>query len=228
MSEQDTWSAVDAYLTDRLVGSHSDLQFALAASRAAGLPDIQVSPTQGKFLMLMAQAVRARSILEIGTLAGYSSIWLARALPADGLLVTCEVNAKHAAVARSNLAHAGLGPVAQVRLGPAIDTLSELIRARHPPFDLVFIDADKPSNAAYFTAALKLSRIGTVIITDNVVRAGEILDEDSSDAAVRGVRSFIERVAGDSGVSATALQTVGEKGYDGFALALVTRLEPAG
>jgi predicted O-methyltransferase YrrM len=226
MSAQDTWSAVDTYLTDRLVGSDPALQAALAASRAAGLPDIQVSPTQGKFLLLMAQAIRARSILEIGTLAGYSSIWLARALPADGSLVTCEVNSKHAAVARSNLERAGLSSVAQVRLGPAIETLSELIRARHPPFDLVFIDADKPSNAAYFAAALKLSRIGTVIITDNVVRGGDILDEASSDAAVRGVRTFIDRVAANSGVSATALQTVGEKGYDGFALALVTRSEP--
>ncbi len=196
----------------------------MGASRAAGLPEIQVSPTQGKFLMLLAQAIRARSILEIGTLAGYSSIWLARAVPVDGLLVTCELNAKHAAVARSNLERAGLGSVAQVRLGPAIETLAELIRAQHPPFDLVFIDADKPSNAAYFAAARKLSRIGTLIVTDNVVRGGDILDAASSDAAVRGVRSFIDRVAEDSGVSATALQTVGEKGYDGFALALVTRL----
>jgi predicted O-methyltransferase YrrM len=211
-------------LTDRLVGSDPALQAALGASRAAGLPEIQVSPTQGKFLMLLAQAIRARSILEIGTLAGYSSIWLARAVPVDGLLVTCELNAKHAAVARSNLERAGLGSVAQVRLGPAIETLAELIRAQHPPFDLVFIDADKPSNAAYFAAARKLSRIGTLIVTDNVVRGGDILDAASSDAAVRGVRSFIDRVAEDSGVSATALQTVGEKGYDGFALALVTRL----
>jgi predicted O-methyltransferase YrrM len=224
MSEQDTWSAVDTYLKDRLVGSDAALQAALAGSRAAGLPDIQVSPTQGKFLMLMAQAIRARSILEIGTLAGYSSIWLARALPADGLLVTCELNAKHADVARANIERAGLASLVQLRLGPALETLAELIRAQHPPFDLVFIDADKPGNAAYFAAALKLSRIGTVIITDNVVRGGDILHEASSDAAVRGVRAFIDQVGGDSGVSATALQTVGEKGYDGFALALVTRL----
>jgi predicted O-methyltransferase YrrM len=158
-------------------------------------------------------------------LAGYSSICLARALPEEGQLVTCELNAKHAAVARANLEHAGLASKVQLRVGPALETLSELIRMRHPPFDLVFIDADKPSNAAYFEAARKLSRIGTVIVTDNVVREGDILDQDSSDATVLGVRRFIDRVAADPGVSATALQTVGDKGYDGFALALVTQID---
>ena len=220
---QETWSAVDAYLTDRLVGSDAALEAALAASHRAGLPDIQISPSQGKFLMLLARAIGARSILEIGTLGGYSSIWLARALPADGQLVTCEVNAKHAAVARTNIERAELSTVVELRLGPALDTLSALIRDRHPPFDLVFIDADKPNNSAYLAAALKLSRLGTLIITDNVVRGGELLDEKTSDSGVRGVRAFIDALAAEPRVSATALQTVGEKGYDGFALALVTK-----
>jgi predicted O-methyltransferase YrrM len=173
-------------------------------------------------------AIGARSMLEIGTLGGYSTIWLARALPADGVLITCELSAKHAEVARSNLERAGLDRRVQVWVGPAITTLSDLIQEQHPPFDLVFIDADKPGNAAYLPAALKLSRLGTLIITDNVVRVGAILEDPSSDAAVHGVRTFIDRLAENAGVSATALQTVGEKGHDGFALALVTRLERNG
>jgi predicted O-methyltransferase YrrM len=220
---QETWTAVDEYLTDRFVGIDAALDATLETSSAAGLPDQQVSPTQGKFLMLLARAIGARSILEIGTLGGYSSIWLARALPTDGHLVTCELNAKHAALARTNIERAGLSAVVEQRVGPALDTLTQLVAERHPPFDLVFIDADKPSNSAYLAATLKLSRLGTLIIADNVVRGGLLLDEATSDSSARGVRGFIDSLAAESRVSATALQTVGAKGYDGFALALVTQ-----
>jgi predicted O-methyltransferase YrrM len=220
---QKTWSAVDAYLTDRLVGSDAALEATLAASRAAGLPEIQVSPTQGKLLMLLARAIGAHSILELGTLGGYSTIWLARGLPADGQLITCDVNAEHAAVARANIELAGLSANVEVRLGPALDTLSQLLRERHPPFDLVFIDADKPNYPAYLEAALKLCRPGTLIIADNVVRGGELLDEATSDPNARGVRGLIDSLAADPRLSATALQTVGDKGHDGFAIALVNK-----
>ena len=195
MSEQDTWSAVDTYLKDRLVGSDAALQAALAGSRAAGLPDIQVSPTQGKFLMLMAQAIRARSILEIGTLAGYSSIWLARALPADGLLVTCELNAKHADVARANIERAGLASLVQLRLGPALETLAELIRAQHPPFDLVFIDADKPAYVGYLNQVLQLSHSGTVILGDNLIRHADVVAEVAPDELAVGVKEYNSLIA---------------------------------
>jgi len=220
---QETWSALDAYLKDRFVGSDAALDATLEASRAAGLPDIQVSPTQGKFLMLLARAVGARSILEIGTLGGYSSIWLARALPADGHLLTCEVNAKYAALAHTNIERAGLGAVVEQRVGPALDTLTQLLAERHPAFDLVFIDADKPSNSAYLAATLKLSRLGTLIIVDNVVRGGQVPDETTSAPSAHSARGFINTLAAESRVSATAVQTVGAKGYDGFALALVTQ-----
>jgi predicted O-methyltransferase YrrM len=220
--EQETWSAVDGYLTHRFVGNDAALEAALAASRAAGLPDIQVTPTQGKLLMLLARAMGAHFILELGTLGGYSTIWLARGLPADGKLVTCELSPKHAAVARTNIERAELSANVDVRVGPALATLSDLLRERHPPFDLVFIDADKPSYPAYLEAALKLTRSGTLIVADNVVRGGDLLDEAGSDPGARGVRQFVDSLAADSRVSATAIQTVGEKGYDGFALALVT------
>jgi predicted O-methyltransferase YrrM len=216
-----TWSAVDAYLAERLIGTDAALQGALDASDAAGLPAMQVTPTQGKFLSLMARAIGARSILEIGTLGGYSTIWLARALPRDGRLVSCEVNPRHAAVARANLTRAGLDGVVEVRTGRALETLAELARQGHAPFDLVFIDADKPSTPDYFLAALKLSHPGTLIIADNVVREGRLIDATGADASTDGVRRFIDMLAANAGVFATALQTVGDKGYDGFAVALV-------
>jgi predicted O-methyltransferase YrrM len=219
---QETWNAVDDYLNDTLVLPDAVLEAALQASTAAGLPNINVSPPQGKFLHLLARVQGARNILEIGTLGGYSAIWLARALPpGGGRLITLEVDAKHAEVARANLARAGLANVTQVRLGRAIDTLPELERESAGPFDLVFIDADKPSNPEYFAWALKLSRRGTVIVVDNVVRGGAVADAASSDAAVLGVRRLNQMMATEPRISATAIQTVGSKGYDGFALALV-------
>ena len=220
---QDTWSAVDGYLTETLVKQDAVLEAALRASEAAGLPAISVSPPQGKFLNLLARVQGARNILEIGTLGGYSAIWLARALPpGGGRLVTLEVDAKHAELARANLARAGLANVAQVRLGRAIDTLADLDRESAGPFDFIFIDADKPSIPEYFSWALRLSRRGTIIVVDNVVRAGAVADQGSADAAVLGVRRLNLMMAGEPRVSATTLQTVGAKGYDGFALAVVS------
>src|SRR2546430_4686357 len=214
---QAVWTEVDQYLTGQLVPPDPALDGALAAGDEAGLPPINVSPNQGKLLHLLARLRGARRILEIGTLAGYSTIWLARALPEDGELITLEIDAKHAEVARANLANAGLDGRAQVRVGPAIDTLPTLTG----PFDLVFIDADKPSNPAYFDWALRLSTAGTVIIVDNVVRGGSVVDADSGNANVRGARAVIEKMAAEPRVSATAIQTVGSKSYDGFAMALV-------
>jgi predicted O-methyltransferase YrrM len=219
---QDTWNAVDDYLAATLVKPEAALEAALQDSEAAGLPAINVSPPQGKFLHLLARVQGARNILEIGTLGGYSAIWLARALPpGGGRLVTLEVDPQHAKVARANLARAGFANIAQVRLGRAIDTLPELEREGAGPFDLVFIDADKPSNPEYFAWALKLSRRGTVIVVDNVVRRGAVADAASDDAAVQGVRRLNAMMALEPRVSATAIQTVGVKGYDGFAVALV-------
>ncbi|HQZ44666.1 MAG TPA: O-methyltransferase [Usitatibacteraceae bacterium] len=219
---QETWSAVDACLADALIGNDAILEAALRDSEKAGLPAISVSPPQGRFLNLLARVQGARNILEIGTLGGYSAIWLARALPpGGGRLVTLEVDAKHADVARANLARAGFANIAQVRLGRAIDTLPELEREGAGPFDFVFIDADKPSNPDYFTWAIALSRRGTVIVVDNVVRAGAVADAASRDAAVLGVRRLIQMMGMEKRVSATAIQTVGSKGYDGFAVALV-------
>jgi predicted O-methyltransferase YrrM len=194
----------------------------LQDSEAAGLPAISVSPPHGKFLNLLARVQGARNILEIGTLGGYSAIWLARALPpGGGRLITLEVDPLHAKVARANLARAGFANIAQVRLGRAIDTLPELEHEGAGPFDLVFIDADKPSNPDYFAWALKLSRRGTVIVVDNVVRKGAVANAASDDAAVQGVRRLNAMMAAEPRVSATAIQTVGVKGYDGFAVALV-------
>ena len=219
---QETWNAVDEYLTETLVKPDAALEAALQDSEAAGLPAISVSPPQGKFLNLLARVQGARNILEIGTLGGYSAIWLARALPpGGGRLITLEGDPLHAKVARANLARAGFANLAQVRLGRAIDTLPELEREGAGPFDLVFIDADKPSNPEYFAWALKLSRRGTVIVVDNVVRRGAVADAASDDAAVQGVRRLNAMMALEPRVSATAIQTVGVKGYDGFAVALV-------
>ncbi|THD74310.1 MAG: O-methyltransferase [Phenylobacterium sp.] len=213
---QDAYTAVDAYLTEVLLAPDPVLDQALAAARAAGLPAIDVAPNQGKLLHLMAQMVGARRILEIGTLGGYSTIWLGRALPADGELITLEYAPKHAEVARRNLALAGLSDRVEVKVGAAIDTLPTLTG----PFDFVFIDADKPSNPDYFTWALKLSRPGSVIVVDNVVRSGAVADP-KGDAAVQGIRRMNAMIAAEPRVSATAVQTVGSKGWDGFCLVRV-------
>ncbi|MBL0141585.1 MAG: O-methyltransferase [Betaproteobacteria bacterium] len=219
---QDTWNAVDRYLTDALVKPDASLDAALHDSDVAGLPAISVSPPHGKLLNLLARIQGARNILEIGTLGGYSAIWLARALPpGGGRLISLEVDPKHAEIARANIARAGFANIVQVRLGRAIDTLPELEREGAGPFDLVFIDADKQSNPEYFAWALKLSRRGTVIVVDNMVRKGEVANAATEDAAVQGVRRLVAMMATEPRVSTTAIQTVGIKGYDGFAIALV-------
>jgi len=218
---QDQWSTVDRYIADLFVPPDPVLAEVLRASSAAGLPRFQVSPTQGMLLQLLAQAVRAHSILEIGTLGGYSTIWLARALPLDGELITLEANMAYAQVAQANIALAGQEHLVDVRPGRGVDTLGKLVNEGHPPFDLIFIDADKPSYPAYFQWSLRLSRPGTLIIADNVVRDGEVVNPDSHDPSVQGARRFNEVVAAEPRVTATAIQTVGSKGYDGFALILV-------
>jgi predicted O-methyltransferase YrrM len=219
---QELWSAVDHYFSDLLLPADSKLEAILQANTAAGLPAIDVAPNQGKLLHLIAKIRGARTILEIGTLGGYSTIWLARALPGDGRLITLEIDPKHAEVARANFARAGVADLVELRLGPAQDTLKQLSAEKPPAFDLIFIDADKASTPEYFTWALKLSRRGSVIIVDNVVRKGEVIDSASSDPGVQGVRRFAEMLAAESRVSATTIQTVGTKGYDGFTLAVVT------
>jgi len=216
------WTAVDRYLTDLFVRPDPALEAALQASAAAGLPPIQVSPNQGKLLLLLAQVQAARNILEIGTLGGYSTVWLARALPGNGRLITLELEEKFAAVARANIARAGLADVVELRLGRALETLPQLAAEGRGPFDLIFIDADKATYPDYFKWALKLSRRGSLIIADNIVRKGAVADATSSDPNVQGVRRFNELLAAEPRVSATAIQTVGSKGYDGFAIALVT------
>ena len=220
---QDIWTAVDRYITDLFVPPDAALSGALQASQAAGLPAINVSPPQGKFLQLLAMALGARAILELGTLGGYSTIWLARALPPGGRLITLEADPRHAEIARANIARAGLTEVVDLRLGRALDTLPRLAAEGRGPFDLIFIDADKPSYADYFTWALKLSRRGTVIIGDNVIRRGAVIHPGASDdPRVPGVLRFHEVVAAERRVTATVMQTVGAKGYDGFTIALVT------
>ena len=218
---QEQWTTVDQYLAGLLVPDDPALEAAQQASAAAGLPAISVSPNQGKLLWLLARTRRARSILEIGTLGGYSTIWLARALPDGGRLVTLEAEPKHAEVARENIARAGLNNVVDLRVGRALDTLPQLEAEGRGPFDLTFIDADKPNTPEYFQWALKLSRPGSLIVVDNVVRKGAVTDAESDDPSVRGMRRFLEMLAAESRVSATAIQTVGSKGYDGFAIALV-------
>ena len=218
MSEE-LWTAVDKYLTDLFVPQDAALEAALADSDAAALPTIAVSANEGKLLHLLARAVGARKILELGTLGGYSTIWLARALPAGGRLISLEYAAKNAEVARKNIARAGLADRVEVRVGRAIDTLPGLVG--EGPFDLIFIDADKESYTEYLDWAVRLSRSGTVIIADNVVRDGKVLDPASEDSMVKGIRRFNLALAGEKRVDATAIQTVGSKGWDGFALALV-------
>jgi predicted O-methyltransferase YrrM len=219
---QAQWTAVDHYLVDHLVPPDPALQSALESSAAAGLPAIHVTPNQGKLLHLLARLVAARNILEIGTLGGYSTIWLARALVVGGRLITLEVNPHYAAVARLNLQRAGLDERVAIHVGRAGETLAQLASQGCGPFDLTFIDADKSATPDYFRWALRLSRPGSLIVVDNVVRKGTVLDGDAADADVRGVRRFFEHLAAESRVAATAIQTVGAKGYDGFAIALVT------
>jgi predicted O-methyltransferase YrrM len=218
---QEQWNAVDRYITQVLIPADPALEAAIEASRAAGLPEIQVTPNQGKLLYLLARVREARAILEIGTLGGYSTIWLARALPPGGRLVSLERDPKHAKVARANLIRAGVADRVELRLGPALETLPRLLEEGTGPFDLTFIDADKPSNPDYFSWALRLSRRGSVIVVDNVVRDGAVADAASDDPGVLGVRRLNDLMASEPRVSATAIQTVGGKGYDGFALAVV-------
>jgi predicted O-methyltransferase YrrM len=215
---QEQWNAVDQYIVDHLVPSDPALDAALAASREADLPAINVAPNQGKLLSLLARIQGAQRILEIGTLGGYSTIWLARALPPTGRLVTLELDPKHAEVARKSIGRAGFSELVEVKVGKALDTLAALVEKREPKFDFVFIDADKQSIPEYLEFSLRLTRPGSVIVVDNVVRKGAVVDATSTDAAVQGVRRFNQQLAKLGSVSATAVQTVGSKGYDGFAL----------
>ncbi|MET9350310.1 O-methyltransferase [Streptomyces termitum] len=216
------WDEVDSYLTDLLVPADEALTAALADSTAAGLPEIAVAPNQGKLLNLLAQVQGARRILEIGTLGGYSTIWLARALPADGRLISLEYEPRHAEVARANLARAGLADRVEVRTGPALDSLPRLAEEGAGPFDLVFVDADKANNPHYVAWALKLSRPGTLLVVDNVVRGGRVTAEDPADPAITGIRAMFDLVAREPRLDATAIQTVGSKGHDGLLVARVT------
>ncbi|HEY3142972.1 MAG TPA: O-methyltransferase [Acidimicrobiales bacterium] len=216
------WAAVDDWFSDRLVPVDPVLDAALDANTRAGLPAHDVSPSQGRLLQLLALVRGARRILEIGTLGGYSTICLARTLPAGGTVVTIEADPAHAEVARSNVARAGLADLVDIRVGAALDVLPQLVAEDRGPFDLVFIDADKPNNPQYLTWALRLAAPGTVLVADNVVRNGAVIDADSDDPSVQGVRRFTEQLAAEPRLSATAIQTVGTKGYDGFILALVT------
>ena len=221
MSEK-KWGEADDFISGLFVHPDPALDAALVATEKAGLPAIEVAPPAGKLLMLLAKMIGAKRILEIGTLGGYSTIWLARALPEGGKLISLEADKRHAEVARKNIERAGLTEKVDVRIGKALDTLPKLAAEGAGPFDFVFLDADKPNNPAYFEWALKMTRKGSVIVADNVVRWGAITDSDSADANVRGVRHFLEVMAKEKRVSATAIQTVGVKGHDGFALALVT------
>jgi len=215
------WAAVDEYLVGKLIGDADPLADVLAANAAAGLPAIDVSPVQGKLLHLLAKAVQARRILEIGTLGGYSTIWLAQALPADGKLVTLEIERRHAEVARGNFKRAGVADKIELRLGPALDTLNALAAEESASFDFVFIDADKQHNADYVQAAIGLARPGALIVVDNVVREGRVLDEQSQDSAVQGTRRLFDMLANEPRLDATGIQTVGVKKWDGFIVAIV-------
>lgn len=216
------WTEVDQYFTDHFTPPDPALDGALQATADANIPAIQVAPNQGKLLAILAQSIGARRILEIGTLGGYSTIWLARALAPGGSVITLEVDPRHAEVARGNLARAGLSDVVEVRVGPALETLPMIAAEGREPFDLVFIDADKVNTPAYFEWALKMTRPGSLIITDNVVRGGAVVDTNTSDIHVQGVQRSLEMMANHPHITATAIQTVGSKGYDGLAIALVT------
>lgn len=215
------WTAVDEFLNVKLGNSDSVLEATLAANAAAELPAINVAPNQGKLLYLLARMSGAKRILELGTLGGYSTIWLARAVPADGTVVTLESEPRHVEVATENIRRAKLECNVDIRSGPALETLEKLVKSGVEPFDFVFIDADKPTYPAYLEWAIKLSRAGTVIVADNVIRQGQIIDAENSDPRVQGVRKFFDKIANDKHLVATAVQTVGSKGYDGFALAIV-------
>lgn len=215
------WTAVDDYIASRLLGADAALAQTLAANAVAGLPDIDVSPPQGRMLELLARIAGARRILEVGTLGGYSTICLARALPADGILVTLELEPNHAAVAHANIARSGLGALVDIRVGAAVDTLAAMIAAGEGPFDFIFIDADKPSNVAYLDAAIALGRPGTTIIVDNVVREGGLVDPTSDDPRIIGTRALFDAVHAHPRLRATAVQTVGAKKWDGFLLAVL-------
>jgi len=219
---QELWEAVDKYFDEMLIPHDSTLDDALAAAAAANLPAIQVSSVQGKFLHLLARIMGARNILEIGTLGGYSTIWMARALPEGGRIITLEADPKHAEVARRNFAGAGVESKVELRLGKALDTLPQVASDGRGPFDMFFIDANKSNMPEYFEWSLKLARKGSVIIADNVVREGAVLDAKSKDADIQGIRRFLEMVGNEKRVSGTAVQTVSTKNYDGFALAFVT------
>ena len=218
---QPNWTAVDRYINDLLIPPDPALDAALEASRAADLPPINVSPAQGKLLHILARIQGARRILELGTLGGYSTIWLARALPDGGRLITLEASPKHAEVAQKNIARAGLANVVELRLGPALDSLKQLDAERVAPFDFIFIDADKPGYPDYLTWTLKLSRPGTLILADNVVRSGKVIDPSSDDPMAQGIRRFNQVLVSERRLTATTIQTVGSKGYDGFTLAVV-------
>jgi predicted O-methyltransferase YrrM len=215
------WTSVERYLTDNLVHPDQPLDDAIKANAQAELPAIDVTPNEGKLFHLFARMQGARRILEVGTLGGYSTIWFARTLPPDGKLVTLEIDPKHASVAADNIHRAGLTPLVDLRVGPALESLTQLHAENAPPFDLIFLDADKPNNPVYLEWAIRLSRPGTVIIGDNVVREGEVIDPTNSDPRVQGTRRLFELLASDPRVDATAIQTVGSKGYDGFVLAIV-------
>lgn len=217
----DTWSRVDQYIADLLIPADAALQAALEASAEAGLPSIAVSPSQGKLLALLVQALGARRVLELGTLGGYSTIWMGRALPPGGHLRSLELDPRHAAVATANLAGAGLADVVTVQVGPASDSLRQLARHGEAPYDLVFIDADKEGYPEYLELVLPLVRTGSLIIADNVVRGGAVADPANPDPNVQAVRRYLALVAAHPRLSATVLQTVGSKGYDGLSFAVV-------
>jgi predicted O-methyltransferase YrrM len=226
MSDQPLWGAVDDYVAARLIPKDDALEGVLAASADAGLPVGAIAASQGKLLELLARISGARRILEIGTLGGYSAIWLARGLPGDGQLITLELNTEYAEVAQANFAKIGLAHLIQLRLGPALETLAQLVAEKADPFDLIFIDADKQNNPGYLEWSLRLARPGSLIVADNVVRAGAILDPHGWDprlgeGGIQGLRRFYELLAGDPRLVATVIQTVTGKGHDGFALALV-------
>ncbi|OPA80983.1 methyltransferase [Paenibacillus selenitireducens] len=221
MRQSNTWEIVDQYITECLIPYDSVLEEVLLANKQAGLPPIDVAPNQGKLLNIWVQMKQAKRVLEIGTLGGYSTIWMARALPADGHLVTLELEPRHAEVAQANFVHAGVDHRIELRVGNALDQLAKLEQENTEPFDLIFIDADKPNNPHYLKWALQFSRPGTVIIGDNVVRAGEVVDVHSTDPRIHGVRAFYDMLAAEPSIDATAIQTVGSKGYDGFAIGIV-------
>ncbi|MWV43857.1 methyltransferase [Paenibacillus sp. HJL G12] len=218
---QQTWEIVDEYITDLLCPNDHVLDNVLTANRKADLPEIDVTANQGKLLQLLVQMKGAKRILEIGTLGAYSTIWMARGLPADGKVVTLELEPLHAEVAKVNITNAGLEHQIEVRTGNALELLAKMEKEGMEPFDLIFIDADKPNNPEYLNWALRFSRPGTVIIGDNVIREGEITNKHSTDPRIQGVRKFYDMIAGNPRISATAIQTVGSKGYDGFMIGIV-------